>query len=117
VRAPPVAVESRVAVLDGDVVAEEPRPLGAGVGDQGLALVQFQAEGLSQERGQLLVPCQNSLIAAEQQFFVVYAALRYSLIRPPRTCVRSILALMSRARPGWRLGGSCRRPWCGRWPL
>ena len=38
-----------VAVLDDDVVAEEPRRLAAGVGDQGLVLVQFQPEGLPEE--------------------------------------------------------------------
>ena len=42
----------RIAVLDLDVVAEEPRRLAAGVGDQGLLLVQFQPEGLPEERGQ-----------------------------------------------------------------
>ena len=31
------------------------------------------------------VPCQDSLIAAEQQLFAGYAALWYSLIRPLRT--------------------------------
>ena len=41
--------EFGVAVLDGDVVAEEPRPLGAGVGDQGLGVVEFQPEGLPEE--------------------------------------------------------------------
>ena len=41
----PAAVgEFRVAVLDGDLVAEEPRRAGAGVGDQGLGLVQLQGE-------------------------------------------------------------------------
>jgi hypothetical protein len=40
-------------VLDGDLIAEEPRRAGAGVGDQGLGLVQFQGEGLPQERRQL----------------------------------------------------------------
>jgi len=39
-------------VLDGDLVAEEPRRAGAGVGDQGLGLVQLQGEGFSQERRQ-----------------------------------------------------------------
>ena len=63
------------------------------------------------------VPCQNSFIAADLAFRARYAALRYSLIRPPRTCLRSILAVMSRTWPGWRRGGSCCRPWCGRWPL
>jgi hypothetical protein len=42
-------------VLDDDVIAEEPRRLGAGVGDQGLIRVEFQGEGLSQE------PCQLRL--------------------------------------------------------
>jgi hypothetical protein len=36
-------------VLGTDVVAEEPRPLGACVGDQGLVPVQFQGEGIAQE--------------------------------------------------------------------
>ena len=40
----------RVAVLDGDVVAEEPRWLAAGAGDQGLGRVEFQSEGLPEER-------------------------------------------------------------------
>ena len=37
---------------DADVVAEEPGPLGAGVRDEGLGLVEFQSEGLPEERGQ-----------------------------------------------------------------
>ena len=50
----PAAVgDPGVAVLDDDVVAEVPRRLGAGVADQGLVLVQFQPEGLSEEPGQL----------------------------------------------------------------
>jgi hypothetical protein len=36
-------------VLDGDLVAEEPRRASAGVGDQGLVRVELQGEGLSQE--------------------------------------------------------------------
>ena len=40
----------RVAVLDDDVIAEKPRRLGAGVADQGLSLVEFQSEGLPEER-------------------------------------------------------------------
>jgi hypothetical protein len=47
--------DPRVAVLDDDVIAEEPRRLGAGAGDQGLIRVEFQGEGLSQE------PCQFRL--------------------------------------------------------
>jgi hypothetical protein len=43
---------SRVAVLDGDVIAEEPCRARAGVGDQSLAGVQFQAEGFPEERRQ-----------------------------------------------------------------
>jgi len=39
-------------VLDGDLIAEKPRRTGAGVGDQGLGLVQPQGEGLPQERRQ-----------------------------------------------------------------
>ena len=31
------------------MVAEEPRPLGAGVGDQGLGVAEFQPEGLPEE--------------------------------------------------------------------
>jgi len=37
-------------VLDGDLVAEEGRRLGAGVRDQGLVLVEFQLEVVMQER-------------------------------------------------------------------
>jgi hypothetical protein len=40
-----------VGVPDGDLVAEEPRRAGAGVGDQGLALGQFQLEVITQECG------------------------------------------------------------------
>jgi len=36
-------------VLDGDVIAEEPRWLAAGAGDQGLGRVEFQSEGLPEE--------------------------------------------------------------------
>jgi len=43
----------RAGVLDDDLVAEEPRRAGAAVGDQGLVLVQFQGEGLAQERCQV----------------------------------------------------------------
>jgi hypothetical protein len=42
-------------MLDDDVIAEEPRPLGAGVGDQGLGWVEFQSEGLPEE------PCELGL--------------------------------------------------------
>jgi hypothetical protein len=46
------------------------------------------------------VPCQNQRIAADLPFRVRKAALRYSLIKPPRTCPRSIRAVISMARPG-----------------
>ena len=36
-------------MLDGDLVAEEPRRAGAGVGDQRLVLGQFQLEVITQE--------------------------------------------------------------------
>src|SRR5690349_24631169 len=49
---PAAAGDSRVAVPDADVIAEEPCPLGAGVRDEGLGLVEFQSEGLPEERGQ-----------------------------------------------------------------
>ena len=41
--------ELSVVVLDGDLVAEEPRRAGAGVGDQRLGLRQLQRELLVQE--------------------------------------------------------------------
>jgi hypothetical protein len=41
-----------VAVPDGDLIAEKPRRAGAGVGDQGLILRQFQLEVITQERGE-----------------------------------------------------------------
>jgi hypothetical protein len=42
-------------VLDGDLVAEEGRCLGAGMRDQGLVLVEFQFEVVTQELGQALL--------------------------------------------------------------
>ena len=42
---PAAAGDLRVAVLDGDVVAEEPRRLAAGVGDQGLGLRSVPVRG------------------------------------------------------------------------
>jgi hypothetical protein len=36
-------------VPEGDVIAEEPSPLAAGVRDEGLVLVEFQFEGLPEE--------------------------------------------------------------------
>ena len=42
-------------MLDGDVVAEEPRGLGAAMRDQRLACRQFQLEILTQEVGQALL--------------------------------------------------------------
>jgi hypothetical protein len=37
-------------VLDGDVIAEEPCSLAAGMCDQGLGRVKFQSEGLPEEQ-------------------------------------------------------------------
>ena len=42
-------------MLDGDLVAEEGRRLGAGVRDQRLVLVEFQLEVVTQERRQALL--------------------------------------------------------------
>ena len=39
-------------MLDGDLVAEEPRRASAGVGDQGFIQSQFQLEIITQESGQ-----------------------------------------------------------------
>jgi hypothetical protein len=50
----------------------------------------------------------TSFIAAGLAFRARYAARRYSLIKPPRTCLRLIRALISKARPGG-CGGSWRR--------
>jgi len=52
------------------------------------------------------VPCQNPFIAADLAFRAPLAALRYSLIRPPRTCLRSIWTVISTARPPDRYGDS-----------
>jgi hypothetical protein len=41
-----------VIVCDGDVVAEEPRRVGAGVGDQRLGLGQLELEVIAQELGE-----------------------------------------------------------------
>jgi hypothetical protein len=41
-----------IVVLDGDLIAEEPRRLGAGVGDQRLWLGQLQLEVIAQELGE-----------------------------------------------------------------
>jgi hypothetical protein len=49
---------------------------------------------------ELPVLCQNSFIGADLAFRARYAALRYSLIRPPRTSLRSIRAVISMALPG-----------------
>jgi hypothetical protein len=39
-------------------------------------------------------------MVTDQQFSLANAALRYPLIGPPRTCVRSIRAVISTAKPG-----------------
>ena len=59
----------------------------------------------------------NSRIAADQRLCAGYAALRYSLIRPPTTGRCPIRAVTSTTRPGWWSRGSCRRLWCGPWLL
>src|SRR5207247_8745249 len=46
---PAASGDLAVVVLDGDLVAEEPRRAGAGVGDQRLLLGQFQLEFFLQE--------------------------------------------------------------------
>jgi hypothetical protein len=51
VNRPAAAGELAVGVLDGDLVAEEPRRARAGVGDQRLVLVEFQLEITAQELG------------------------------------------------------------------
>jgi hypothetical protein len=56
---------------------------------------QLEAKGLvshwrSPADQRQIVPCQNSLITAEQQFLADCTALRYSLTRLPRTCLHSI---------------------------
>ena len=57
---PPAAGDLRVAVLDGDVVAEEPRRLGAGVGDQGLVLVSSSPRVSRRNRASLALICSAS---------------------------------------------------------
>jgi len=49
-------------------------------------------------RDPMPVPCQDSRVAAELALHARQAALRYSLIRPPRTCLRS--ATVAAVRPG-----------------
>ena len=52
---PDDAVDLRAvpAVLDGDLVAEESRRSGAGMGNERLVLVEFQLEVIAQELGQV----------------------------------------------------------------
>ena len=64
-------------------------------------------------QGSRPVPCQNSLMAADQQLFTGYAALWYSLISPPTTLLRSIRAVTSTTRPGCRVGRPPCRPVVG----
>ena len=52
---PAAAGDSAVGLLDGDLVAEEPRGPGAGVRDQRLFARQFQPEVVAQERRQLIL--------------------------------------------------------------
>src|SRR5262249_49536803 len=50
---PAAVADLGAGMLDTDVIAEEPRPLAAGVRDEGLVLVQFQSEGLPEKPRQL----------------------------------------------------------------
>jgi hypothetical protein len=51
---PPTTGDLRVAALGDDLVAEVSRRLGAGVRDQGLVVVEFQFEFVTQERRDLV---------------------------------------------------------------
>ena len=51
------------------------------------------------------VVCQNSHIGAELAFRAGQAALRCWLVRPPKTCLRSIRAVMSTTLAGLCWGG------------
>jgi hypothetical protein len=57
--------------------------------------------GVSVNAFDVLCYAKTSFIAAGLTFRAHYAALQYSLIKPPRTCLRSIRAPISTARPGW----------------
>jgi hypothetical protein len=58
----------------------------------------------------LLTLCRaiTRFVAADVLFLVRQAALRYSLIKPPRTCQRSILAVISTAPRGGSGQACCR---------
>jgi len=58
-------------VLDGDVVAEEPRMLAACVGDQGFLLVQFQSEGLPEELCELCLDLFGFGLRSDKSQYVV----------------------------------------------
>ena len=55
------------------------------------------------------VPCQKLAHRADLPFCAGYAALRYSLIRPPTTRLRSIRAVTSIVWSGSCSGGLCSR--------
>jgi len=55
-----------IVVLDGDLIAEEPRRLGAGVGDQRLGLGQLQLEILLQELGEALLDLLGFLLRSNK---------------------------------------------------
>ena len=52
VERPLASSDLSIVVLDGDLIAEEPRRTGAGVGDQRLLLGQLQLEVIAQELGE-----------------------------------------------------------------
>ncbi|MFI5066555.1 MAG: hypothetical protein ACHP9Z_21625 [Streptosporangiales bacterium] len=64
-------------MLDPDVVAEEPRRLGAGVGDQGFLLVQFQSEGLPEERCQFRLDFLGFGLRPDKSQYVVICLCRH----------------------------------------
>src|SRR5215469_14330603 len=48
------------------------------------------------------VPCQNSFRGAGQALWTGWAAVRYSVIKPPGICLRAIGVVISTAWPGSR---------------
>jgi hypothetical protein len=63
---------------------------------------------MSRHRCRRQVTGQNSFTCADLRFRAHYAALRHSLIRPPRTCLRSIRAVIPTAGTARRGGSWCR---------
>ena len=90
----------RIAVLDLDVVAEKPRRLAAGVGDQGFLLVQFQPEGLPEERGQPGLDLLGFGLRPDKSQYVVI-------------CVPYVLAAAGSRGPSGRPWGACAAAFAG----